>query len=908
MSEQKRLFLIDGSALAYRSYYAFVRSPLINSKGLNTSAIYGFAAAVLRLMEQETPDRLAVVFDSSEPTFRHEQFPDYKATREKMPDEMSEQLPLIDEVVEALGIPILREDGYEADDVIGTLARRAEDEGWEVFIVTGDKDFMQVVSDRVKLYDAMKQDRDVEIVGPQEVEEKFGVAPEKVTDVLGLMGDSSDNIPGVRGVGEKTAAKLVQQFGSLEAALDHADEVKGKRAREGLQQDSENALLSKRLVTLDTNAPVKFDPEAFGVHEPDAERIIQLFQELEFPSLLDKLDLGHETQGTRYQTVSDPEAFAALVQRLRRADEVCVDTETTSTSPMAAELVGLSFAVAEQEAFYVPVRAKAPVVSGGGGLFGEAESHLDAILDGLRPVLEDPDLPKGGQNIKYDMVVLANHGVDLQGVAFDTMVESYLLDPSARQHKLDVLAMKHLSLKMTPITELIGKGKAQISMAEVPVEQASAYACEDADVTLRLHHLFLPQLDEHGLADLYAQVEVPLIPVLARMERRGVRVDLELLAELSARFAEQIAELERAIWELAGEQFNINSTQQLGAILFETLEIHKARGQRLRRTKTGYATSVAALEPYADVPIVQKVLEYRSLTKLKSTYIDAFPALVHPETGKIHTSFNQTVTATGRLSSSEPNLQNIPIRTELGRGVRKAFIPSTPQRRLLSADYSQIELRVLAHLSGDPTLAGAFRRGEDIHRRTASEIFDVPMDDVSPELRSRAKAINFGIVYGMGPQRLARDTGISLEEARGFIDRYFERYPKIKEFIDTTIADAERDGYVSTLLGRRRAMPELFSENAGQRAAGERIAVNTPIQGTAADLIKVAMVRLDARLRERYPEAWMILQVHDELVFDVPEAQVEEVGALVREEMEGAIELDVPLKVDIAVAQNWAKA
>lgn len=908
MSEQKRLFLIDGSALAYRSYYAFVKNPLVNSKGMNTSAIYGFAAAVLRLMEQEAPDRLAVVFDSPEPTFRHEQFPDYKATREKMPDEMAEQLPLIDQVVEALGIPMLREDGYEADDVIGTLATRGEAEGWEVFIVTGDKDFMQVVSDRVKLYDVMKQDRAVEIVGPAEVEAKFGVPPEQVTDVLGLMGDSSDNIPGVSGVGEKTAAKLVQQFGSLEAALDHADEVQGKRAREGLQQDRDNALLSKRLVTLDTDAPVAFDPGAFGVHEPDAERLIGLFQELEFPSLLERLSLGHETEGTRYQTVSDPKAFAALVERLRRADEVCVDTETTSTSPMAAALVGLSFAVAEQEAFYVPVHAETPLVSGGGGLFGRADSQLDAILDALRPVLEDPEARKGGQNIKYDMVVLANHGVDLRGVAFDTMVESYLLDPSARQHGLDVLAMKHLNLKMTPITALIGKGKDQVSMAEVPVEQVSDYACEDADVTLRLHHLFLPQLDERGVADLYAEVEVPLIGVLARMERRGVRVDLDLLGELSEEFAGHIEALSREIFELAGEEFNINSTQQLGALLFETLEIHKDKGLRLRRTKTGYATSVAALEPYADVAIVQRVLEYRTLTKLKGTYIDAFPALVHPETGKIHTSFNQTVTATGRLSSSEPNLQNIPIRTELGRRIREAFIPSAPERRLLAADYSQVELRVLAHLSGDPTLSGAFHRGEDIHRRTASEIFDVPMDHVSPALRSRAKAINFGIVYGMGPQRLARDTGISLEEARRFIDRYFDRYPRIKEFIDTTIAAAERDGYVTTLLGRRRTMPELLSPNPGQRAAGERIAVNTPIQGTAADLIKVAMVRLDARLAESYPDAWMILQVHDELVFDVPATQAEAVGGLVREEMEGAIELDVPLKVDIAVARNWAKA
>ena len=908
MSEHKRLFLIDGSALAYRSYFAFVRSPLINSKGMNTGAIYGFAAALLQLMEQENPDRLAVVFDSPEPTFRHAMFADYKATREKMPDEMAEQLPLIDQVVEALGVPILRHPGYEADDVIGTLATRAEAEGWEVFIVTGDKDFMQVVSDRVRLYDVMKKGSAVEIVGREEVVAKFGVPPEQVIDVLGLMGDSSDNIPGVEGIGPKTALALVQQFGSLEAALDHADEVKGKRAREGLQKGRDVALLSKKLVTIDTDAPVAFDPEAFGRHEPDAERVVQLLQELEFPSLLERLSFGEQSARNAYHTVSAPEDFAALLGRLRRAKEFVLDTETTSTEPMRAELVGLSFAVREGEAWYVPACPDTPLVAGGGGLFDQAESQLDRVLDQLRPVLENPKVAKGGQNIKYDMVVLARHGIALAGVTFDTMVESYLLDPGARQHNLDVLAMKHLNLKTTPISDLIGKGKDQISMAEVPVEQVADYACEDADVTLRLHRLFLPQLEEHGLDALYADVEVPLIGVLARMEQRGVAVDLGLLAELSEQFAAQIAQLEREIWELAGDEFNVNSTQQLGVILFDRLELHKAKGLRLRRTKTGYGTSVAALEPYADVPIVQKVLEYRTLTKLRGTYIDAFPALVHPETGKIHTSFNQAVTATGRLSSSEPNLQNIPIRTELGRRIRKAFIPSSPDRRLLAADYSQIELRVLAHLSADPNLISAFRRGEDIHRRTASEIFDVPMDDVDSTMRSRAKAINFGIVYGMGPQRLARDTGITLDEARGFIERYFERYPTIKAFIDKTVAEAERDGYVTTLLGRRRFVPGLFSDNPGQRAAAERIAVNTPIQGTAADLIKVAMVRLDAVLPERYPDAWMILQVHDELVFDVPEAQVEKVGQLVREKMEGAVELDVPLKVDISVGRNWAKA
>ncbi len=908
MPDRPRLFLIDGTALAYRSYFAFIRNPLINSKGQNTSAVFGYTQSLLRLIEEEQPDRIAVVFDSGKPTFRHEAFPDYKATREKMPDEMAEQLPLIDQVTDLLGIPTLCVDGCEADDVIGTLAIEADDAGFDTLIVTGDKDLMQLVGDHVKLYDLKKQAEERDILDAQAVKEKFGAPPEKVTDVLGLMGDSSDNIPGVPGVGEKTAAKLIEQFGSLEAALDHADEVKGKRAREGLQHHADEARLSKDLVTIHTDVDVDFEPDEFGRHEPDTDGLLDFFERMEFQSLIKRVQLGDaadEGDDLAYHTVTEPDDFAALLDRLRGAEEVCLDLETTSTSPMEADIVGVSFAVREREAFYVP--AAAPLVKAQ-GLFDADGSPLDLILDQLRPILEDPAVPKGGQNIKYDMVVLANHGVELQGVAFDSMVASYLLDPSQRQHNLDLLALKHLSVRTTPISDLIGKGKDQISMADVPLEQVAPYACEDADVALRLHHLFLPQLEEAGLDALYHDVEVPLVSVLARMERYGVKVDLELLADLSAKFAERVEALAAEIYQLAGEEFNINSTQQLGAVLFEKLEIHKETGTRLRRTKTGYATSVAALEPYMGLPIIQKLLEYRSLTKLKGTYIDAFPELVNPRTGKIHTSFNQTVTATGRLSSSEPNLQNIPVRTELGRQIRAAFIPSSPDRRLIVADYSQVELRLVAHLSADPALLDAFRRGQDIHRRTASEIFDVPIDDVPPDLRSRAKAINFGIIYGMGPQRLARDTGISLDEARQFIDAYFDRYPHVKQFIDDTIAGAERDGYVETLLGRRRPLPDIWSKDRRLRSNAERVAVNTPIQGTAADLIKVAMVNLDRELCEQFPDAWMTLQVHDELVFDVPAEQVDAVTPLIRERMEGALTLDVPVKVDISVGKTWEKA
>jgi DNA polymerase-1 len=856
---------------------------------------------------------------------------------------MREQLPKLDEVTEALGLPILRCPGYEADDVIGTLARRAEAAGWDCCIVTGDKDFMQLVGDHIRLYTPTKGGGDAEVVDAAGVQAKFGVPPEKIVDVLGLMGDSSDNVPGVPGVGEKTAVELVKQFGSLEGALEHAAEVKAKRPREGLLAGREMALLSKELVTIRTDAPVGFDPECFGRHQPDAPRLLKLFEELEFPSLIEKIQFVGAADGVAYHTVTDPKALDELLGRLRRAEEFVLDLETTSSEPTRAEIVGLSFAFREREAFYVPAllppagsNARGREGVGGGGLLDRAESQsfspsssdlplfatvpradmhalpsaesqLGLLLDRLRPILEDPKIRKGGQNIKYDMVVLANYGIHVQGVAFDTMVESYVLDPSQRQHNLDLLAMKHLSLKKIPTSDLIGKGKNQITMRDVPTEKVAAYACEDADVTLRLHHLLLPRVEELGLERLYEDVEVPLIGVLARMEERGVRVNLDLLAAISADFGARLDGLTKEIYALAGEEFNINSTQQLGAILFEKLQIQKGSGARVKKTKTGYGTSVDALEEFADHTLVQRILEYRTLTKLKGTYIDAFPALVNPRTGKIHTSLNQTVTATGRLSSSDPNLQNIPIRTELGKRIREAFIPSDATRRLLCADYSQIELRILAHYTGDENLLAAFRRQEDIHRRTASEVFDVPMDAVTPEMRSRAKAINFGIIYGMGPQRLAHDTGITLLEAQAFIARYFARYPLVKRYIDETIEAARRDGFVTTILGRRRPIPEVLSSNQGTRSAAERAAVNTPIQGSAADLIKIPMIRLDRRLREAYPDAWMILQVHDELVFDVPAEQAEGVAAIVRQEMESAMALDVPLKVDIAIGVTWAK-
>ncbi len=906
-SSDKRLFLIDGSALAYRSYFGFIRQPLYTSSGMNTSAVYGFVTALFRLLDTESPELIAVAFDSPEPTFRHKEYEPYKATREKMPDEMSDQIPLIFKAVEAMRIPMLTLPGYEADDIIGTLAKRAEKAGFECYIYTGDKDFMQIVSDRVKIYNAFKKGGEPEVLGPAEVEAKFGAPPEKVVDVLALMGDSSDNVPGAPGVGEKTAVKLIQEYGSLEAVLEAAPNIKSKRVREGLLKGKELVELSKRLVTIDTNAPVDASIEDLHRQEPDHRALLELFKQLEFDSLVERVRGGAARDEKRYVLVDDEKKRRHLVRLLKEADSFVFDIETTSLNPLEADIVGMSFAVREGEAFYIPTGLKTEMQ---GSLFPAEEAPaFSDVLKPLAPLLEDPKKPKGGQNVKYDMLVLRRCGVDVKGVAFDTMVASYLVDPSLRQHNLDFLSLRYLDIKKIPTEELIGKGKNQISMADAPVEKVCEYACEDADMTLRLKGVLEPQLDEMGMRKLYEEVEIPLITVLAKMEETGIRLDKSILAEMSEELGAQLQELETRIHALAGEEFNINSPKQLGEVLFEKLELHKELGlKRVKKTKTGYSTDVSVLEQMAGHPLVDAVLEYRSLSKLKSTYVDALPQLVSPRTGRLHTSFNQTVTATGRLSSSDPNLQNIPVRTELGRRIRAAFVPQDDDHLLLSADYSQIELRVLAHLSRDEGLVDTFLQGEDVHRRTAALIFGLPPEEVQPDLRDRAKAINFGVIYGMGPQRLARETGISLQEAKDFIAAYFEKYPGIKKFTEEMVEQARRDGYVTTLLGRRRNLPEIHSSNRGLQVAAERMAVNTPIQGSAADIIKVAMVNLDRRLEKEKAPARLLLQVHDELVLETPQSEADAMAALVKEEMENAVELVIPLKVDVAFGRNWLEA
>lgn len=865
---------------------------------MQTGAVFGFISTLLSLLEKEKPDQLAVVFDSPEPTFRHEEFPDYKATREKMPEELADQLPYIRSVVEAMRIPFIAMPTYEADDIMGTLAKRAAKKNTEVLMVTGDKDFLQLLSPQIKMYN-LKKRGELEILGEEGPQKRWGVPPEHVIDILALMGDSSDNVPGVPGIGEKTAMKLVQAHGSLEDIYKQIENVVPERIREKLRTHKEQAELCKRLVTIMDDVPVPIDVDELGVRSPDVARLRPLFQELDFNSLLDSFapEEGKKTtkEEESYQLVQSEAELRKLAKRLRKATEFAFDTETTSLHPLDAKPIGLSFSLSKGSACFVPLTS--PSLS------------PETVWKELKPILEDPKIAKGGQNLKYDRSVLANVGVTLRGIAFDTMVESYLLEPEARQHGLDTLALKHLSIEKIRTEELIGKGDSQISMTEVDPDRLTHYACEDADITLRLHHLLRPQLTEQDLDPLYQDVELPLLSVLGEMERNGIAIDRNRLGALSKKLKKRLTELTQEIYKVSGEEFNINSPKQLGPILFEKLKIQQVvPSRRIKKTKTGYSTKQDTLEGYSKHPVVASLLEYRNLSKLQSTYIEALPLLVHAKTKRIHTSFNQTVTATGRLSSSEPNLQNIPIRTELGREIRKAFIAGKSGWKLLSADYSQIELRILAHLAQDQTLIETFEKQEDVHKRTASLIFGVEPNAVTSELRSRAKAINFGVVYGMGPQRLAKETGISMDESRSFIEAYFEKYSSVRGFLDQTIEDARKNGFVTTLLGRRRAIPDIDSRNPRLVANSERIATNTPIQGSAADLIKVAMVRIHTALAEKKMKARMLLQVHDELVFEAPENEIEKLRELVKREMEGAIDLRVPILVDMGVGDTWAEA
>ncbi|MHC1696555.1 MAG: DNA polymerase I [Geobacteraceae bacterium] len=888
MAEKETLYLIDGSSYIYRAYFAIRH--LSSPKGFPTNALYGFTQMLLKVLKDHKPDHVAVVFDLGRQTFRSELYPEYKANRAAMPDDLVPQIFPIKEMVRAFNIPVLEKQGFEADDIIGTIARECEEAGLAVVVVTGDKDLMQIVTPNVTLLDTMKD----KVSGIPEVLERFGVEPERVVEILGLAGDTSDNIPGVPGVGEKTALKLIQEFGSLDALLERAGEVKGKTG-ERLREFADQARLSRKLATIDRNTPVEYRYEDLVASPPDAKRLAELFREYGFTTLMKELTSEASLSTEGYRTVLTEEDFAALLQELATVPAFAVDLETTSLNPLQAEIVGLSFSFREHEAWYLPVGHRYPGAP--------VQMPREQVMSALTPILTDPERPKIGQNIKYDYQVLRRSGVELQGLWCDTMLASYLLNPVRSSHGLDSLSVEFLDHKMISYQEVAGKGKDQINFAQVPVASASVYSCEDADATFLLQKIFLPRLSETGMDRLYFDLEMPLVKILAEMELQGVRLDLELFRELSGQFAGQLANLEKEIFDRAGCEFNINSPKQLGEVLFDRLKLPAGK-----KTKTGWSTDMDVLARLAlDHEIASLILQFRSISKLKSTYTDSLPKLVDPATGRVHTSYNQAVTNTGRLSSSEPNLQNIPIRSEEGRKIRRAFIAEEGSL-LLSADYSQIELRVLAHLSGDRVFCDAFARDEDIHTRTASEVFDLLPGLVTPEMRRQAKTINFGVIYGQGAFSLARELGVSTKTAKEFIDNYFRRHSGAREFLDACVREAEKNGYVTTLLGRKLPIPDIASSNGNIRSFAQRNAINYPIQGSAADIIKQAMVRVSDRMRREGFKSRLIMQVHDELVFEVPEEERVEMELLVCHEMEHAVDLRVPLKVDLNFGRNWSEA
>ena len=923
-----KLFLIDAYALIYRSYYAFLKNPRINSKGMNTSAIFGFINSLEDVLKRENPTHIAVAFDPKGPTFRHEAYELYKAQREETPEVIRQSVPIIKDIIEAYNIPILEVPRFEADDVIGTISKQAEKEGFDVFMMTPDKDYGQLVSDHIFMY-RPKFGGDYEIMGVKEVLNKYSLTSvDQVIDLLGLMGDSSDNIPGCPGVGEKTAQKLLEEYGSIEKLLENTDKLKGalqKRVTENVEQ----IRFSKFLATIKTDVPIQFDAVKCVREKPNEARLTEIYTELEFRTFINKLTAEEKkpapakvakgpVQGSlfdifapeepsvpKYSTLADLKSIPHtyhLVDNEEKRDNLgrfllsqeffAFDTETDGIDPLTAGLVGMSFAVKENEAWYVPVPA-------------DAEEAAKVIAH-FSPALQNPQSLKIGQNIKFDILVLRKYGVRVAGSLFDTMIAHYLLNPELR-HGMDYLADTYLKYKTIPIEKLIGpKGKNQLSMRDIPIAQIAEYAAEDADVTLKLKNYFAPELKKEGLESLFFDIEMPLIYVLAEMEETGVKLDTVALKQSSDVLTGELNKLEKEIHELAGVKFNINSTKQVGEILFERLKIE----EKAKKTKTGsYSTSEDILEKMRSKhPIVGKLLEYRGLKKLLSTYIDALPELIRPETGKVHTSFNQTVTSTGRLSSTNPNLQNIPIRDDLGREIRKAFIPDNEDCIFFSADYSQIELRIMAHLSKDEHMIEAFRSGADIHAATAAKIYGIPVEEVTSDMRRKAKTANFGIIYGISVFGLAERLNIPRAESKELIDGYFKSYPGIRDYMDESIEVARDKGYVETIYKRKRFLPDIKSHNAIVRGYAERNAINAPIQGSAADIIKVAMVAIFKRFEAEGLKSKMILQVHDELNFNVLKEEQEKVKQIVLEEMEGAIKLEVPLIADCGEGANWLEA
>ena len=902
--KKKTLYLIDGYAEVYRFYFAMFRNPLTNSKGENVSAIYGFARSIYSILKNQAPDYIAVAFDSKGPTFRHKKYKEYKATREKMPDDLRSQLPMIDKILEAFNVPRIDLAEYEADDIIGTLAKEGERDGCDVLMVTADKDFAQLVTDKVRMYNTRAKPDESNIIDIEGVIKKWGVKPGRIRDYLALVGDTSDNIPGVTGVGPKGAVKLLNEFDSLKGVFENIDKINGEKLKENLVRDEKAAELSFDLVTIRTDAPVKTKLEDLKRKELDSDRLVEVLKELEFWNMLEEIQADSgvpiEKVEKNYERVTDLKSLRAMIKKIKKSGLLSLDLETTSVNPMQAEIVGFSFSINQDEGWYVPIEFQGKTKS----LFGSEGNDLENVFAELKPVLEDSNLPKCGQNIKYDMLILSLKGIEVSGVVSDSIIAAFLLKPEARSYKIDYLSMEYLGYKMQPITELIGSGKDQILMSDVALEEITFYAVEDADVALQLVNLLVPMVEKEGMTKIYQEIEIPLIHVLLRMEKAGVYLKVDHLKRMSSDLDVDIKEIEQRIHKLAGEKFTINSPKQLANILYEKLGLPPTR-----KTKTGFSTDQRAMESLKkEHEIVEKVLEYRMYTKLKSTYLETLPKLVDPKTGRVHSTFSQTVAATGRLSSSDPNFQNIPIKTEIGRKIRHAFVPEKGGWKILSADYSQIELRIMAHLSNDPTLIQAFRDDEDIHSRTAAGLYGIDLKDVTSEMRNAAKTVNFAIMYGARAFRISGELGISMEDASATIDEYFSRFPGINNFIASSIAMAREEKFVTTILGRKRYLYEIDSSNFNLRQSAERIAVNTQLQGSAADMIKIAMINVDDRIRKEKLSSMMILQVHDELVFEVPEEEVEQLTSLVIEEMRGAMELDVPVKVDVGVGKDWYEA
>lgn len=920
---KKTFYILDGQALIFRAHYAFINRPLMNSKGMNTSAITGFTRSLWDIIVNHQPSHLAVSFDKSNITFRNEMYPEYKANRDKTPEDIRIAIPIIKDIVQAFNIPILEMDNYEADDVIGTLAKQAEREGFQVFMVTPDKDFGQLVSENIKIFKPSRQGNGVEILGIPEVLAKWDVENvDQVIDMIGLQGDSVDNIPGIPGIGPKTAAKLLKQYHTVENLLDHSSELTGKM-RENLETYRDQGLLSKQLAIINTEVPIRFDPVETEMNEANKKKLAEIFAELEFrtlaqtilgtpqqagvqqalfplentiegKSVIDKIapNKFHNTDQD-YQLIETSTERSALIKELKSSTQFCFDTETTSIHPMEAELVGMSFSTQTGKAYFI--------------LVPKDRKETQKILEEFRSVFEDPDIIKIAQNIKYDAIVLKNYGIKVRGIYHDTMLFHYLLHPELR-HGMDYLAETYLSYKTISYDELTGKkGRIQKKLRDVDLEKLKNYAAEDADITLRLHEFLYEKLKEEKLDKLYFDIEEPLIKVLADMEFDGIRLNKDFLNQYSKQLTEEILDTEARIHEMAGAVFNIDSPKQVGEILFDKLKIP----YRWRKTKTGqHSTNEAKLSELSrEHEIVSLILEYRGLAKLKSTYVDALPKMVNPKTGRIHSSFNQALASTGRLSSNHPNLQNIPIRTEAGRKVRQAFIPADDNHVLLGADYSQIELRLIAHMSGDEAMLEAFNNGQDIHRATAARVFEVPYDEVTNDQRRQAKTVNFSIIYGAGSTNLSQQLDIPRTEATALIEAYFKQYNGLKKYMDETIKFARKNGYVETLLGRKRELRDINSRNRMAQSAAERVAINTPIQGTAADMIKIAMVRIHQKLNKQQLKSRLILQVHDELMFDVPLEEVEIMKKLVSEEMVQALpDLKVPILVEVGTGNTWLEA